>query len=438
MSRGPFVKFFIKFFAIILSLSVLGCSYKNENAQQTFINTEHLDRLYEEISVEGKKMGIIHIYSEYPDYKWIGDGDEGVACVDDAARAAIFYIKYSKQFNDSSANDKAQKLIEFVLHLQSENGFFYNFIFPNYTINKTHQNSKAEADWWSWRALWALTESYKFFKDENEELSVRIESAIKKTTSAIKLHFQSDRKKIDLNEFVRPSWLPYQYASDQAALIVISLCEYNTLFRDDSVINLINDFCEGILLMQEGDKANFPYYAFMSWENLWHAWGNSQSYSLLCAYEITDQKKYLNAALNEINHFYKFLLKNKFYNEFTIKKENGKIVLDTEKKFSQIAYGIRPMVYATLKAAELTGDEEYSLLAADIASWLLGNNPANVSMYSPKNGICYDGIISEKEINKNSGAESTIEALLTLQIIGNNSTALKKLNGIIKYEGKLQ
>ncbi len=421
------MKLFIKFFAIILPQLFLCCSPGNGNTQQTFINTEHLDQLYEEISIEGQMFGIIHIYSEYPNYKWVGDVDEGIACVDDAARAAVFYIKYSEQFNDSSANDKAQKLIEFVLHMQSENGFFYNFIFTDYSINMTHQNSLADANWWTWRALWALTASYKFFKDENEELSERIENAIKKTVAALKLIFNYDKKKIDLGGFVRPSWLPYQYASDQAALIVMTLCEYNSLFRDDSVLNLINDFCEGILLMQEGDEANFPHYAFISWENLWHAWGNSQSYSLLCAYEITLNKKYLNAALNEINHFYKFLLKNKFYSEFTIKKDNGKTVLDTEKKFSQIAYGIRPMVYAALKAAELTGDEKYLVLGVEIATWFFGNNPANLKMYFQENGICYDGIISEKEINKNSGAESTIEALLTLQAIENNKTASKKL-----------
>jgi hypothetical protein len=35
-------------------------------------------------------------------------------------------------------------------------------------------------------------------------------------------------------------------------------------------------------------------------------------------------------------------------------------------------------------------------------------------MYDPATGICFDGIISKQEINKNSGAESTIESLMIL------------------------
>ncbi len=426
------------FSPVALFMLVVLCACVDGNASQKLVNTSHLDHLYEEISVDGNKLGIIHIYCEYPDYKWVSDSDEGIACVDDATRAAIFYMNYSRKFNDSPSQHKAARLIEFVLHMQAENGFFYNFILSDYSINKIHQNSIAQANWWSWRALWSLTEAYSFFKTTDKELSVRIESAIKKTIDALKNHFHYEKNTVDLNGFKRPAWLPHQYASDQAALIVVALCKYNSLFADDSVLNLINDFCEGIMLMQEGSENEFPFYAFMSWENLWHAWGNSQSYSLLCFYEITGNKKYLDAAVNEINHFYKFLLREKFFNEFSVKKESGKTILDSEKKFSQIAYGIRPMVYATLKAAELTNDKTYSLLAAEIATWFFGNNPAEAKMYFEQSGICYDGIINEKEINKNSGAESTIEALLTLLSVEGDGRASCKLNEMINEKGKLK
>jgi len=53
------------------------------------VNKAHLDYLYEEIQIDGKEMAIIHIYSNYPDYAYVGDDDEGIACIDDAARAAI-------------------------------------------------------------------------------------------------------------------------------------------------------------------------------------------------------------------------------------------------------------------------------------------------------------------------------------------------------------
>jgi hypothetical protein len=67
-------------------------------------------------------------------------------------------------------------------------------------------------------------------------------------------------------------------------------------------------------------------------------------------------------------------------------------------------------------------------MAGEIASWFFGNNLAEAQMYFPSSGICYDGINSQNEINKNSGAESTIEALLTLLAIEQNSISKKVLN----------
>ncbi len=398
----------------------------------TLINTSHLDHLYQDVTNDGKLFGIVHIYSEYPDYKWVGDEDEGIACVDDATRAAIFYMRYSEKYNDKECNRKAKNLIEFLLYMQAENGYFYNFIMPDFSINKTYKTSVAEPNWWSWRAMWCLTEAYEFFKNDDKLFTQRIEQSLAKIVTAAKSNFTSAKTTIDLNGFKRPTWLPFQFAADQAALIVISLSNYYKSSNDSSVLQLINDFLEGILLMQEGNAQNFPHYTIMSWENSWHAWGNAQSYSLLKGYEVIKNKKYLKAALNELNNFYGYLIEKKFVSEFSIKQLNGKTILDSEKKYSQIAYGIRPMVFAAIKAAEITKDQKYYRLAAEISAWFFGKNAADAEMYSSQNGRCFDGIISEKEVNKNSGAESTIEALLSLLAIESNPTAKNILNELIK------
>jgi hypothetical protein len=63
---------------------------------------------------------------------------------------------------------------------------------------------------------------------------------------------------------------------------------------------------------------------------------------------------------------------------------------------------------------EATGDSDYLRLAGISASWLFGNNAAGATMYDSATGRCYDGIRDSTTINRNSGAESTIEALGTL------------------------
>ncbi len=113
--------------------------------------------------------------------------------------------------------------------------------------------------------------------------------------------------------------------------------------------------------------------------------------------------------------------------DFQVAKAAQEYNLLKESKFAQIAYSIRPMIFAAIKANDITGNNKYAALAGEIANWFYGDNIAKIKMYHENSGICYDGIISETEVNKNSGAESTIEALLSLQKISQNEIASKTL-----------
>ena len=102
----------IRLLVVTAILFLSSCSEKDKDqltSSNSLINTSHLDALYEDITVEGKSMGIIHIYSNYPDYEWIGDDDEGIACIDDAARATIFYLKNYQLNNDIASLTKVKQ-----------------------------------------------------------------------------------------------------------------------------------------------------------------------------------------------------------------------------------------------------------------------------------------------------------------------------------------
>lgn len=73
------------------------------------------------------------------------------------------------------------------------------------------------------------------------------------------------------------------------------------------------------------------------------------------------------------------------------------------------------MVFAAAEAFQLSGKQKYADIAGHIAAWLLGANEAGINMYDKQTGRGYDGIIGKDKVNYNSGAESTIEALLALQ-----------------------
>ncbi len=420
------LKIFIEKLAMILVLYLIFACAGYTDMPERLSNSSHLDHLCEDIIIEGTEMTIVHIYAEYPEYEWVADDDEGTACIDDAARAVVYYIRDYKYNNTETSMVKARKLLEFVLFMQDETGLYYNFIFDDGSINREHQNSINRPGWWTWRALWALTEAYPVLRETYPEYAGKYLTAIKNTVKIIKEYSTESRETEVIEGFDIPAWLPYKYASDQASVLIMCLVNYYNITRDESVLDIINGYAEGIMLMQVDNKESEFHGANLSWMNIWHAWGNLQSTALLAAYRLTDNPEYLKSALNEIDFYYRYLYEIKYLNEFSLRKENDKLTEVDRRKYSQIAYGLRPMVFAALDAHNLTGDIKYAHAAANYAAWLFGDNSLNSQIYFPDTGICFDGL-NDNSLNKNSGAESTIEALLLLQEIEQNELAYSKL-----------
>ncbi|KAA5776451.1 hypothetical protein F1520_02560 [Yersinia pestis] len=62
------------------------------------VNAEHLDALYQKVTVANKtELGLIHIYSEFPDYRWVKDPIEGVSAIDDVAARQFFINVNTRQ-----------------------------------------------------------------------------------------------------------------------------------------------------------------------------------------------------------------------------------------------------------------------------------------------------------------------------------------------------
>ena len=72
------------------------------------------------------------------------------------------------------------------------------------------------------------------------------------------------------------------------------------------------------------------------------------------------------------------------------------------------------MIFAAIEAYRLTGKSKYADIAGHLSAWFFGANDVGKNMYSLTTGRCFDGLSSPTSININSGAESTIEALLSM------------------------
>ena len=396
----------------------------------SLVNTNHLDYLTIPVTFpDGTNTAGVYIYADAPDYHLTPAAGEGYTCVDDVSRAALVYLRSSKFSSDTAIQNKVFKLISFVLEMQSSNGYFYNFLLTGTQINMVGPTSINNAEWWSWRALQTLTEAEPLIKNMNAPLAAKIDVAVNKLVVSLKNDIVNLPKTTKVVSGITvPQWLPAGSGTDQAALLILGLIPYCTNTNDAVMTAYVKKLADGLAMMQQGDATHFPYSCFLSWENTWHAYGNDQAYSLLKAGAFLNDAAYTAKGMAEVDNFYPWLLQNGMQSSFVVSNNGSGIQLTSEKSFDQIAYGIRPMVFAAIEAYKLTGQDKYADIAGHLSAWFLGNNVANKTMYSLTTGRCYDGISSSTSVNINSGAESTIEALLTMEKVENYPAVKAALN----------
>lgn len=415
------IQFNIKIRYCLLALT-LAFSCQTKPVEQTStsietpaINLDHFQYLYQEVELGGQDAAIVHIYSEHPDYSYAIEPAEGFTCVDDVARSIVLLAEYHQHIEaDEATLEQIKKMVRFVLHMQNDNGYFNNFIWHDLSINTAYQTTVAELNWWSLRAFWALETALLLIQDDpilKNQMMEAIDRLLVNIDRDLPLN---ERITEEAEGLTVPTWLPQKYAGDQAAILALSLLMHYDRTGAADLKPKIEALADGMLLLQKGSTDQFPHGAFLSWKNLWHAWGNGQSYVLLKIGEAFANPAYTEAALQELDHFYPYLLKEGFAEAFWIQQSGEQFSEIKRNPFPRIAYGMRPMIWAALEAYKITAKDHYLELAKSVGDWFQGANIIQTPMYDPASGRCFDGILSPTEINQNSGAESTIECLLSL------------------------
>jgi len=392
---------------IVVTLLAPACA----RTQTSLVNFDHLERLTERIVVGGDSVAIVHVYANAPDYRWVDakeSGPEGIACVDDAGRAAVTYLRHYELTKSPSSLARAKELLRFVLKMQAGDGRFNNFIFADHTINTTGTTSATSFGWWAARGVWGMAEGYRLMRTSDRGFAERLRRGIELSLPHVEKLTAKFGAVDSVSGFRIPRWLLYGSGADATTELTLGLLDYYAAAKSRRVKDMIEKFAEGFIVMQDGDASTFPYGLHRSWETMWHMWGNSQTAVLARAGRIFGKRSFTLSAEREAVGFYSRLLVQGFLTEMDLAKP-GK-----NKVFDQIAYGVRPMTLGLLRLFDATGKREYLVMAGLAGSWFFGNNPAGLPMYDPGTGRCYDGIRDSVTINRNSGAESTVEALLTL------------------------
>ncbi len=391
-------------------------------ADTSLVNESHLDHLYVPVVFQdGTQAAGVYIYSQYPTYDPVEAGGEGYTCVDDVSRAAIFFARCPDLLSDTAKQSKLLNLVRFVVKMQSQSGYFYNFLQMPSGINVYGPTSAAGPNWWSWRAFQCLTEVRPVIFKLDAGFASTIDQAIEKLLTVVKQDFFNlAETTTSLNGINMPTWLPAGSATDQAATLLLGLINYAGYHADTQVDSLIRKFSNGVVLMQQGDSLKYPFSMILSWQNTWHSYGGDQPYALLSAGTYLHNAAYLIAGYKMIDDFYPWLLTTQFKSSIVVTRSDTIVNQVSANNYEQIAYGYRPMIFASIKAFQLTGDKKYADLAGKLSTWFLGANDASAKMYNTATGVCFDAISAGNSVNQNSGAESTIEALLSFQAVEAN------------------
>jgi multiple sugar transport system substrate-binding protein len=175
--------------------------------------------------------------------------------------------------------------------------------------------------------------------------------------------------------------------------------------------------------LSSGDAMTPPWGARVDRPGVeWHAWGTRSTEALAAAAVALERPDLLAAAKREADVLWsRFLIAGQVPSAIA---SDGRVTW-----FPQIAYGVGPVVEGYLALAAATGERRYAVFAGLTAGWLLGANTAGASMYDATTGRTFDGIDTDTtgpshvNVNRNSGAESTIEALLALQRVAGDPDA---------------
>jgi hypothetical protein len=388
---------------------------------------------------EEPEIGVLWTYAEpNPDgsYRHVGGGTydaetdtwgQGAFNADDVTRAAIVYLRHWQATGAESSRDKAYDLLRGVTYLQTSSGEHAGNVVlwmqPDGTLNPSAEPvelpdpSDSDASYWLARTIWALGEGYAAFEDEDPAFAAFLRDRMQLSIDAVEDQVLDEYgEHLDIDGEPAPAWLIADGA-DATAEAILGLSAYVEAAGPGATgaRTALARLAEGVAELAGGDALTWPFGAVRPWalsRSMWHGWGSQMSAGLARAAETLGAPVLARGAITDSFTFDPWLLTSGG-------PDNGRI--PTRGDASQIAYGADSRLQSLLATADATGREVARDLAGIVGAWYFGANPAGEPMYDPATGRTFDGISPTGEVNRNSGAESTIHGLLSMLALDANA-----------------
>lgn len=401
---------------LVLVLAGCGRPSSKTHLSPPTVNLSHILSLVDSLKSGQESIAYVNIYAEYPDYDPVVAPGEGITAVDDVGRLLEVLEVEILEGDRDDLLPVARGLTSFLLMMQTSDGLWHNFLFADGSINTTHKNSVASFGWWAARGLRGLAAAYHIFKESDQTLADRLLARFQLGDHHLEASLSKYPMKVETAQGPRAGWLPFD-APDMSAEFLLALAKMTRVSSLDYRPE-VQKLSEGIMTYQLRSEDSELDGMFYSWRNVWHNWGNLQALALLEGFTLGQDSTLLAAVERWADGFLSWQADRGYYWEITVAAPTDFSLA----QFPQIAYGIGSSFKGIHRLAAITGQERHHHLARRLLGWFQGDNQAHLAMYDPQTGRCYDGINSSEELNLNSGAESTIEALLALQFAGRNES----------------
>jgi hypothetical protein len=340
---------------------------------------KHLASLTWTFPADGQEVAALAVYAEpqetpegvvYRPLAAAESGPEGVACVDDVARAVVLGLRAWEQEGDAQGRDLARRWLSFLPYMQGEDGRFTNFILDAAgRRNMTGKTSYPGGLWWTCRALWALGAAYRVLGDG----------------AALERWLRCPLP--DRAETAR-----YAKVTGVLALAAVEVLRAEPPRRlRQHFQRLLEGWSADLYGCMDGYLRDAPGQEQVG------LWGYHQFPALAEAGVWLERPEYLAACARTVERVVEPTLAAGFLYAFPGVKEN------------QCAYCFSPMMHGLTALYRATGETRYRDLALRTYGWFSGANDAGTVMYDPLTGRCRDGIAGG-QASRNCGAESAIEA----------------------------
>lgn len=349
---------------------------------------------------------------------------QGAYNADDVSRAAVVYLRHWRQTGSRASRAAAFDLLRGLTYLQTASGpnrgNVVLWMQPDGTLNPSPvpvelpDPSDSGASYWLARTIWALGEGYAAFRTADPSfagfLRQRMELAIGAVERQVLVRYGTFQV-IDGQR--TPAWLIVDGA-DATAEAVLGLAAYVDAGGGRRARTALRQLAEGIARLSGGDARHWPFGAIRPWalsRSVWHAWGSQMPAALARAGTVLDRPSLIAPAVEDAAVFTPWLMTSGG-------PDNGR--LPTPGDRNQIAYGVDSRVQSLLAVSKATHRVGFRRLAGMTAAWFFGANAAGITAYDPAAGTTVDTIEANGNVNRNSGAESTIHALLTMLVLDAN------------------